>query len=133
MFGAAAGELAGGAVDAFFNAGLKEVAGRGQNVRNMADKSAPTKKHQQGGWGTLMDLPDNVAQDVLNKSIQGGTKKQKYSYHEGKLYEFQPDAQGGWHGYPIKGTEAPPDVLKKLKENGQVTSAEYKKLVKGKN
>lgn len=57
-----------------------------------------------------MDLNDKTAQEVLNASVQGG--KQKYGFHEGKLYEFQPDNAGGWHGYPIPGTEAPSSVLK---------------------
>ncbi|ASA57897.1 hypothetical protein [Vibrio gazogenes] len=93
-------------------------------------KYAPTDKHRKGGWGTEMDLDDNIAQDVLNNSIQGG--KQRYGYYDGKLYEFQADNQGGWHGYPIKGTEAPPSVLKELRDSGEFSNAEYKKLIKGK-
>ncbi len=84
----------------------------------------------QGGWGTLMDLDDDVAQSVLNKSIQEG--KQRYNYHKGKMYEFQPDNVGGYHGYPIKGTEAPSSVLKQLQSNGTINNATYKKLLKGK-
>lgn len=90
----------------------------------------PTEKHKKGGWGTEMDLDDKTAQNVLNDSIKGG--KQRYGYLEGKLYEFQPDNQQGWHGYPIKGTEAPPSVLKKMRENGIITNPEYKKFIKGK-
>ncbi len=77
-----------------------------------------------------MDLDDATASKVLNNSIQGG--KQRYGYHEGKLYEFQPDNVGGWHGYPIKGTEAPSSVLKELKKNGTITGAQYNKMIKGK-
>ena len=77
-----------------------------------------------------MDLSDDVAQDVLNRSLQGG--KQKYGYHDGKLYEFQPDNHGGWHDYPMKGIEAPPSVLKEMKKRGDFGNAEYKKLIKGK-
>jgi len=91
---------------------------------------SPTKKHMQGGWGTYMDLDDDVATSVLSKSIQAG--KQRYNYHNGKMYEFQPDNVGGYHGYPIKGTEAPPAVLKQLKANGTINNATYKKLLKGK-
>ncbi len=69
----------------------------------------PSPKHALGGWGTPMDLSDTKAQEVLNNSIQGG--KQRYGITDGKLYEFQPDNVGGWHGYPISGTEAPPKIL----------------------
>jgi hypothetical protein len=44
-------------------------------------------------------LSDSKAQEVLNNSIQGG--KQRYGISDGKLYEFQPDNVGGWHGYPM--------------------------------
>ena len=81
-------------------------------------------------WGTLMDLDNATASGVLNNSQQGG--KQRYGFHNGKIYEFQPDNVGGWHGYPIKGTEAPSSVLKELKNSKKITSAEYNKLIKGK-
>jgi len=48
------------------------------------------------------------------------------------LYEFQPDNVGGWHGYPIPGNEAPPSVLRKMLDSGQITKANYGKLLKGK-
>jgi len=93
-------------------------------------KYAPSKKHQKGGWGTEMDLDDATASKVLNNSIQGG--KQRYGWFNGKLYEFQPDNQGGWHGYPIKGTEAPISVLKQLLQRKDINNAQYNKLIKGK-
>ncbi|WP_186810640.1 S-type pyocin domain-containing protein, partial [Vibrio sagamiensis] len=93
-------------------------------------KYAPTAKHRKGGWGTEMDLSDDVGREVLNKSLQGG--KQRYAYHDGKIYEFQPDNRDGWHGYPVKGTEAPSSVLKEMKKLGHFGNAEYKKLIKGK-
>ncbi|MGD8218315.1 hypothetical protein ACNT2N_12215 [Pseudomonas thivervalensis] len=77
-----------------------------------------------------MDLDDRTAQEVLSSSISGG--KQQYGFHEGKLYEFQPDNAGGWHGYPIPGNEAPSSVLRKLRDDGIVTPAEYNRLRKGK-
>ncbi|MGF6154114.1 hemagglutinin repeat-containing protein [Pseudomonas fluorescens] len=91
----------------------------------------PSPKHYPvSGWGTPMDLDDTTAQQVLDSSIKGG--KQQYGFHNGKLYEFQPDNAGGWHGYPIPGNEAPTDVLRKLRDSGTVTAAEYKRLLKGK-
>ncbi|WP_131191307.1 hypothetical protein [Phytopseudomonas daroniae] len=103
------------------------------NPGNMYSESVyvPSPKHDpQSGWGTPMDLSDKVAQQVLDSSIQGG--KQKYGFHEGKLYEFQPDNAGGWHSYPIPGNEAPSSVLKELRGSGVISNAEYNRLRKGK-
>ncbi|MGC0809958.1 hemagglutinin repeat-containing protein [Pantoea agglomerans] len=94
------------------------------------NKYVPSPKHAPGGWGTPMDLSDSKAQEVLNNSIQGG--KQRYGLSDGKLYEFQPDNAGGWHGYPIPGTEAPPKLLREFLARGDISKAEYNKLIKGK-
>ncbi|WP_198046202.1 hypothetical protein [Cupriavidus taiwanensis] len=74
-----------------------------------------------------MDLEDSAAQQVLNNSVQGG--KQRYGVSDGKVYEFQPDNVGGWHGYPVPG---PTSVLRTLLQRGDITKAEYGKLIKGK-
>jgi RHS repeat-associated protein len=91
-----------------------------------------TDKHEPGGWGTPMDLKPKVAEQVLNDGITGPNGKQVYGYNDGKLYEFQPDNVGGFHGYPVPGNEVPSKVLKELKNNGTITNAEYKKFIKGK-
>ncbi len=95
---------------------------------------APTDKHKKGGWGTEMDLDDATAQEVLNNSIQSG--KQRYGYKDGKPYEFQPDNQAGWHGYPLEGTESsdiPVSVLREMRDRGDFSQAEYKKILQGRN
>ena len=94
------------------------------------NKYVPSPKHGAGGWGTPMDLSDSKAQEVLNNSIQGG--KQRYGVADGKVYEFQPDNVGGWHGYPIPGNEAPPKVLRELLYRGDISKVEYNKMIKGK-
>ncbi|MCC6373089.1 MAG: hypothetical protein IT236_18945 [Bacteroidia bacterium] len=93
---------------------------------------APTPKHQKGGWGTLMDLDDATAQEVLNNSSNLG--KQKYGFHKGKIYEFQPDNVGGWHGYPINPRElieksGGTKVIRQWLKEGKMTKADYKKLI----
>jgi RHS repeat-associated protein len=90
---------------------------------------SPTPKHEPGGWGTIMDLDPETAASVLQTSIPGG--KARYSYHEGKLYEFQPDNRGGFHGYPVHGNEVPPSVLKAMKNAGTLSNALYRRFVKG--
>ncbi|WP_268993461.1 VENN motif pre-toxin domain-containing protein [Rosenbergiella nectarea] len=95
-----------------------------------SNKYIPSPKHASGGWGTKMDLSDTKAQEVIDNSIQGG--KQRYGMSDGKLYEFQPDNAGGWHGYPIPGNEAPPKVLRELLSQGNISKADYNKMIKGK-
>lgn len=93
---------------------------------------SPTAKHAQGGWGTEMDLDDEEAKEVLNQGQQVGKQVYGRSSRTGKIYEFQPDGVGGWHGYSIPGNEAPSSVLKDLRDRGVITNSEYKRLVKGK-
>ncbi|MCC8376656.1 hypothetical protein LGZ98_23200 [Photorhabdus kayaii] len=95
-----------------------------------SNEYVPSPKHAPGGWGTPMDLTNSKAQEVLNNSIQGG--KQRYGIADGKLYEFQPDNAGGWHGYPIPGNEAPPKVLREFLSRGDISKSEYNKMIKGK-
>ncbi|MCX8565288.1 MAG: hypothetical protein ON057_000015 [Glomeribacter sp. 1016415] len=87
-----------------------------------------TSKHDKlGGWASIMDLNYSEAQRVLDNSIPSG--RQRYGIHDGKIYEFQPDNTGGWHG---KGTEAPVTILRQFLDQGKITQPEYKKLFKGK-
>lgn len=111
---------------------LKIVEGLGAifSSGNDAPKYVPSPKHDVGGWGTPMDLEDSAAQQVLNNSVQGG--KQRYGVSDGKVYEFQPDNVGGWHGYPVPGNEVPTSVLRILLQRGDLTKVEYGKLIKGK-
>lgn len=89
----------------------------------------PSPKHEPGGWGTTMNLSDEVAESVLKESQQIG--RQRYGFREGKIYEFQFDNAGGWHGYPIPGNEAPVSYLRSLKNEGIISTAEYNNLIKG--
>ncbi|WP_423194542.1 hemagglutinin repeat-containing protein [Cupriavidus sp. H18C2] len=111
---------------------LKTVEGLGAifSSGNGAPKYVPSPKHDVGGWGTPMDLEDSAAQQVLNDSVQGG--KQRYGVSDGKVYEFQPDNAGGWHGYPVPGNEVPTSVLRTLLQRGDINRVEYGKLIKGK-
>ncbi len=83
-------------------------------ARKLRRRYVASPKHTIGGWGTLMDLADEVAQLVLNKGILSG--KQIYGYHNGKFYQFQPDNAGGYHGYPVSSNDIPADVLRQLRE-----------------
>ena len=91
----------------------------------------PSPKHAEGGFGTLMDLDDATARRVLNEGITGPNGKQVYGFHDGKIYEFQPDNVGGFHGYPVPGTEVPNQVLRQWRDAGVITDAEYRRFVRG--
>ncbi|MBB1646780.1 DUF6443 domain-containing protein [Sphingobacterium sp. UME9] len=94
---------------------------------------APNFKHTKYGFGTKMDLDFETASEVLNSSSPFG--KQRYGYKNGKIYEFQNDNFGGWHGYPIpfsdmKGGRG--NIVKGWKKDGVITDSQYKKLIKSK-
>ncbi|NJL55787.1 RHS repeat-associated core domain-containing protein [bacterium] len=97
---------------------------------NPAREYRPTEKHMPGGWGTVMDLDDTTAQQILINGLTNG--KQVYNYYNGKLYEFQPDNIGGFHGYPVPGTEVPPNILREFRDNGTISNSQYNKFRKGK-
>jgi hypothetical protein len=77
----------------------------------------PSPKHAPGGWGTLMDLTDDVAQSVLDRGVASG--RQIYNYHAGRFYEFQSDNAGSFHGYPVCNDEVPPNIRKHLPDDTQ--------------
>jgi hypothetical protein len=85
-------------------------------ANKLRPRYVPSPKHASGGWGTLMDLSDEVAQAVLDKGVVNG--RQIYGYFEGKFYEFQSDNAGGFHGYPVSPNEVPSKVIKKMQDLG---------------
>ena len=86
-------------------------------ANKLRPRYVPSPKHAPpGGWGTLMDLSDEVAQAVLDKGVVSG--RQIYGYFEGKLYEFQSDNAGGFHGYPVPPNEVPSNVIKQMQNLG---------------
>ncbi len=85
-------------------------------ANKLRPRYVPSPKHAVGGWGTLMDLSDQVAQTVLDKGVVNG--RQIYGYFEGKFYEFQSDNAGGFHGYPVSLNEVPSKAIKKLQDLG---------------
>ncbi len=110
-----------------------------QTIDDEPDKSpkyVPSPKHDKsmpdrGRQGTPMDLSDEQAQEVLDRSIEDG--KQRYGTKDGKIYVFQPDNTGGYHGYPEENTQTlPPKILRDLRDRGDLTNSQYNKLVKGK-
>ncbi|MEL0588357.1 MULTISPECIES: hypothetical protein [Planktothrix] len=90
-------------------------------AKKLLPKYIPSPKHRKQGErgvkGTLMDLSDAEAQEVLNESYRNNWLygKKFYGYKNGKFYEFQPDNVDGYHGYPIERDDVPNPVLKKMK------------------
>jgi filamentous hemagglutinin len=78
-----------------------------------------------------MDLDAGTAGKLLENGVKAPNGKQIYNYHDGKLYEFQPDVPGSYHGYPVPGNEVPPAVLKQMKASGTITNSQYNKFIKG--
>jgi len=85
-------------------------------LKKLRHNYVPSPKHIKGGWGTFMDLPDDVAQNVLEQGISDRT--QVYNYYNGKFYKFQRTEKNDFHGYPVSNVqiEIPSKVLKQLLE-----------------
>lgn len=83
----------------------------------------PSPKHrnqgERGKKGTVMDLTDIEAQEVLNyayiHSWFESDVKRFYGYINNQFYEFKDDNFKGYHGYPIERDDVPSPVLKKMK------------------
>jgi len=88
----------------------------------------PTFKHSPNGFGTPMDLDDETAQDVLNEGME--ISKQVYGYYEGRIYTFQPDNAGTYHGYPVAGTTVPAQYLRHLRSTNVITNSQYNRLLR---
>ncbi len=93
-------------------------------------KYVPSPNHDPVyGWdpdATPMDLDDATAQTVLDNGYQSG--KKVYGYYNGKFYEFQPDNQGGYHGYSPPAGKVPAAYLRQLRDQGDITNAKYHKV-----
>jgi hypothetical protein len=90
--------------------------------RNSLPKYEASPRHRQQGErgkkGTLMDLSDIEAQEVLDESYINNwfEGKKFYGYKNGKFYEFQKtDNAGTYHGYPVKRDEVPHEVREEMK------------------
>lgn len=93
-------------------------------------------KHAPGGFGTLMDLDDATALEVLKaalpdpKAAQPG-QSSLWGFHRGKVYRFMCDGctAATWHGYPTE--EKPPTgVLREWKRRGTLTTADYNQMIR---
>ena len=72
----------------------------------------PNPKHEQAGVGgrkgTRLDLSVAEATQLLNdpvNCIEVPAKRQFVAVRNGKIYVFQDDNVGGYHGYPVTGQE----------------------------
>lgn len=74
-----------------------------------------TPKHKINyGWGSDMDLTDDVAQRVLNSAIEAGDEsKHLIAKYNGKFYSFRCHYSNCYHGYP---DESMPENLKRKVE-----------------
>ncbi len=93
-------------------------------------------KHAPGGFGTLMDLDDATALEVLQAAIYDPKAAERgtpslWSFRNGRVYRFMCDGctAATWHGYPTE--EKPPTaVLREWKREGNITAAEYTQMIR---
>lgn len=115
----------------------------------------PNPKHKPGTsgdgpprWFPSSDsiCPDDItvelAQQMLEGSVPGEDathpdSKARYAILDGRFFKgYQTEVRAGievWHGYPVSrelvGEQVPARVLREFRKRGQLTNAEYKKLV----
>lgn len=89
-------------------------------AQKLRPKYNPSAKHrnqgERGKKGTIMDLSDTEAQQVLEQAYvhKWLAGKKYYGYKNDKFYEFQPDNVGSYHGYPVDRNEVPDKVLQEI-------------------
>ena len=103
------------------------------NISNNQPTYAPSKKHEESGWGSKNPITSNEeGQRLLDSSYPDG--KQRYNVtKDGKFVCYQPDntPQNGYHSYEINGNKVPSSVLKKMYNDGLITKVQYNKARKG--
>lgn len=97
----------------------------------------PSPKHKAPrGWGSVCppEIDERTAQELLNAAVTAkvddGTERVLYNVRDGRMYAGRSHRAGLYHGYPVKGTEVPPSVLKALRDNGRIDATTYKRLLK---
>ncbi len=97
---------------------------------------SPSRKHEQGGWGSKNPIENqNRGQELLDSSYIGKNKKQRYNFEDDKVVVFQPDGQGGWHSYvavDVVKEKVPTSVLRQMLKEGIITKPQYNRIIKNK-
>ena len=95
-------------------------------------------KHKGTSHGNISENPfwNNVeaGKQALNSSYVSADGKERFNIYNGKIVKFRYDNVGGWHPYTVSNTakEVPKAVLEQMRDDGLITTAEYKKLIKNK-
>lgn len=99
-------------------------------------KYLPSPKHDaKYGWGSINPISTNEeGQKLLDSGYKDG--KQIYNVTKrGEIIKFQPDnsPQNGYHPYLVlKPSDIPPRILRKMRDDGKLSKADYNKYRKGK-
>lgn len=83
-----------------------------------------------------------TAQSLLEQSIVDSDRatsngKARYTMHEGEFFKaYMTETRQGvevWHGFPVSkdqvGEQIPAKILRKFRDQGELSNSEYKKLV----
>ncbi len=98
----------------------------------------PHSKHGGAGGargvkGSPMDLSDAEAQALLNdgsRCFEEPGKRQFVGVKNNKLYVYQDDNAGGYHGYRISGQECCAKYVKAATKIAAVLKVDFKRLQK---
>jgi len=77
-----------------------------------------------------------VVQGLLEQALpEGPGHKSLYNVYRVDdsvgLARFRLESGTTYHGYPVSASEVPPDILKRLVEEGKLKLTEYQRMLKG--
>jgi len=104
--------------------------------QDASPKYSPTTKHDPvSGYGSPNPIKSHEeGQRLLNTGYKDG--KQYYNItDDGQIVKFQPSNTLGneYHAYAVTSPrDIPPGILKKLRDDGKISSSDYKKFIKNK-
>jgi len=115
---------------------VPESEDSGGGVQDANPKYSPTSKHDKvSGYGS----PDPIKSQVEGQRLlETGYKSGKQYYNitdEGKIVKFQPanTPEKEYHAYEVTSPrDIPPNILRKMRDEGKISPSDYKKFIKNK-
>lgn len=91
---------------------------------------AASRKHEEGGWGTILDIPPLVAEQLLRSAIprKGDDHKCLINYYNNKVYVFRITTNFEYHAYPEDRRNFIAADKARLKKFGEIVDGKFIKI-----
>lgn len=89
----------------------------------------PSPKHEESGWGTVLDIPFLVAEQLLRSAIprKGNDHRCLINYYNNKVYVFRITTNFEYHGYPEDRKDFIAADKARFKKFGEIVDGEFVK------